>query len=366
MPDVTYGQGSLSQRQTGRHAGRWEYRLTVNGVRRTATWQKEPTRRQIAAKIAAWSGSQSPSDGITVAEYLGRWLRDGLPRARPRTVQRYRYIVEHHIVPVLGDLPLADLSPLDVQRWVNGLEAVQRHALMCLRAALSRAVAWNLSDRNPAQYVQLPTLDHKPSRILSPDQMRTLIEQVRGDPLEALWLLAIFTGMRQGEILGLRWQDVFLAGSSLTVNTSLWWRPGKNGREPVLTIPKTARSQRTISLHPAVVEALREHQKREMFTSKDGLVFHRNGIALEPSSVYRALHRHLKAANLPTITFHQIRHSAASMLLASGMDVTAVSDLLGHATPYVTLAVYSHTIEKRRSEVSDRMGTLLTGVAKTG
>lgn len=355
---MAYGDGTLSQRRTGAHEGRWEFRLTVNGRRRTATWPEEPSRRQIKAKIAEWSGySLRPSESETLEQYLTRWLRDGLPKARPRTVQRYRYIVENHIVPVLGDVLLEDLRAPEIQRWVNGLKATQRHSLMCLRAALSKAAQWGLIQNNPAQYVETPPLEHKVPRILSPEQMQRLIEQVRGDPLEALWLLAIYTGMRQGEILGLRWQDI--SGSTVTVNASLWWRPGKHGREPVLTEPKTKRSRRSVTLHPKVVEALREHQKREMFTSKDGLVFHRQGIALEPSSVYRALHRHLAAAKLPEITFHQIRHSAASMLLASGWDVQAVSDLLGHASSYVTLSVYSHSAEKQRERTAERMGMLL-------
>lgn len=356
MPTMAYGDGTVTRRASGRY----DFRRFVNGRRRTKTFDHEPTRREKLDAIRAWSES-SPHRSESVAAYLARWLRDGLPRARPRTVQRYRYIVDHHIVPVLGEVPLADLSPLDVQRWINGLGAVQRHSLMCLRAALSRAVAWNLIDRNPAQHVELPKLERKVPRILSPEQTQTLLSQVKGDPLEALWLLAVYTGMRQGEILGLRWEDV--NGSSLTVSTSLWWRPGRHGREPVLTEPKTARSRRTITLHPTVTEALRKEQKRQMDqqdTSRDGLVFHRKGIALEPSWVLRTLQRHLREAKLPEITFHQLRHGTASMLLSSGWPLDAVSELLGHATPYVTLSIYSHTIEKQREKTAERMGELLT------
>ncbi len=365
MAAMAYGDGSLFQRKSGPKAGQWEYRRSVNGVQRTATFEKKPSRAQIQAKIVEWSQpSRGQPAGETVATFLDRWLRDGTTDLRGRTVRGYAVLVRGSIRPSLGHVPLVALTTPQIQRWVN--DGATYHALAVLRTALSEAVRWGDLDRNPAQLVKAPHPERKEPRVLTPAESRALLLQVKDDPLEALWLLAFHTGMRQGEVLGLRWQDVSLPASTLTVTTSLWWKPSPDGRTPVLTEPKTKRSRRTIALAPAVVEALRAHQKREMFASKDGLVFHRQGIALEPSTVYRALHRHLKAASLPEVTFHSIRHAAATNLIAAGHPIAMVSDLLGHSTVTTTLTVYRHAIANAGAHTAERMAELLGPVSETG
>lgn len=361
MARQPYGTGSLFERKTGPRAGWWTKRYRIDGRVISASWDHKPTRAELTAKLAELSSTSRPRPpGESVAAYLSRWLRDGTSHLRERTVRGYRVLVLRSIAPTLGPVPLHELSAPDVQRWVNA--GASRNALACLRAALSEAVRWGVIPVNPARAVRPLPVRRKQPTVLSPDEMRNLLAQVKDDPLEALFTLAAFTGMRQGEILGLRWQDVSLTNGSLTVSRSLWWMPSPNGgRQPVLTEPKTERSRRRIALHPQVVEALRKHQKAQMLASKDGLVFTRpDGTALEPSSVYRALRRHQAAAGVPVTTFHAIRHAAASMLIASGWDIAAVSELLGHSSTYTTLAIYTHSIEKRRRETMERMGSLLS------
>lgn len=396
-----YGSGSLFQRRSGPRAGHWVKRYKIDGRTVSASWPHKPTRAQLAAKRRELSQSSRllpETESETVAAYLERWLRDGLPDAKPRTVRGYHIIVDRHIVPRLGAELLSELSPPDVQRFVNGLQTSPRtalHILACLRSALSQAVRWGVLRSNPCDHIKGPRVAHSEHHILSPEQTRNLLVQVRDDPLEALYVLAAMTGMRQGEILGLRWQAVNLTAGTLSVETSLWWRPvehrddgraglvrgrGDNGdhahhlrvstrpsspyrREPVLVEPKTERSRRTIHLPDRVLAALTKHRKREMQQRKEvdaGLVFtQRHGTALEPSSVYRALKRHLKAAKLPDVRFHDLRHSAASMLLADGMPVGQVSELLGHANPTVTWNIYGHQLEKARKETAERISALI-------
>jgi integrase len=358
MMPTMYGEGSLSQRRTGAHAGRWEYRRTVDGRRRTATWDRKPTRAMLTAKIAEWSNTSDLPLGDTVADFLDRWLRDGTTDLRGRTVRGYRLHVETSITPHLGALRLDALSTPVIQRWIN--EGATAHDLSCLRSALGTAVRWGLLTWNPARGVRLPKRERTEPLILSPEQTRTLLKQVKGDPLAPLFMLAAYTGMRQGEILGLRWKDIDLRSGTLSVTRSLWWKPGPDGCTPTLTEPKTKRSRRSIVLHPAVIEALTEHRRLTMLSSPDGLVFTKRGTALWPGTVYQALRPHEKAAGLPLTNFHSLRHGAASMLLESGWDVMAVSELLGHSSPTVTMSVYAHSIEKRRSETAARMGELLT------
>lgn len=356
-----YGEGSLRQRgPNGAHPNRWEFRRTVDGRRRTATWDRKPTRAMIAAKIGEWSNTSAlPSDAVTVADLLDRWLRDGTTDLRARTVRGYR---DHArgISAALGDVPLVSLSTPRIQRWVN--EGATRHDFTALRAALGVALTWGLITRNPAVGVRLPKREKYEPVILSPDETRKLLAQVKGDRLEALFVLAAFTGMRSGEMLGLRWRDVDLEAGRLDVRTSLWWKPTPKGSVPVLTEPKTKRSQRTITLHPKVIEALTEHRRLHLLESKDGLVFTQvTGHALWPGQLWQALRKHEKAAGVPLTNVHALRHGCASMLLESGWDVMAVSDLLGHSSPTVTMAIYAHSIEKRRAETAQRMGELLTG-----
>jgi integrase len=374
MPLMAYGDGSLFERKSGPRKGWWVKRYPGLG---SASWPHRPTRAQVDAKrieLSRSSQSLPATDTETVAEYLSRWLRDGLPEAKPRTVRGYRTIVELHIVPVLGPRALSELSPPDVQRFVNDVSATRSartalHILACLRAALSCAVRWGVLRANPADHVRAPHVPHKEPVILSPEQTRTLLAQVRGDPLEALYVLAAMTGMRQAEILGLRWAAVNLTARTLSVEAALWWRPVTRAkptdpaREPVLIEPKTERSRRTIHLPDRALVALKKHRKAQMGKRREvdaGLVFTQpGGTALEPSAVYRALRRHLAAAKLPLITFHALRHGTASMLLADGMPVGQVSELLGHANPTVTWNIYGHQLDKARRETADRMGTLL-------
>lgn len=359
-----YGTGGLHQRKDGPHAGRWEFRRTIEGKRRTATFPDRPTLAQQRAAIAKWSQSSTPSDPESVGEYLERWLRDGQGDNAPRTVSGYRALVRDHIAPVLGNCPLRDLSAPDVQRLVNrhaGAPRTRLHVLACLRAALSQAVRWGLLDRNVASAARGPKIRATEPRTLSPAETKRFLAQCKGDPLEPLYVLAAMTGMRQGEVLGLRWQDV--QGDTLTVNTSLWWRPGKDGREPVLTLPKTTRSRRTLHLQPELVSMLRDHRKRQLETRRevdDALVFtDRHGVALQPTVVLYRMRKHLQAAGLPPVRFHALRHGAASMLLADGVPVNLVSEMLGHSNASTTLNVYGHVLESAKKEVAGRMGRLL-------
>lgn len=262
---------------------------------------------------------------------------------------------------------MSELSALDVQRWLNRLSSKRLrprsvlHAFACLRAALSQAVRWGLLDRNVATLVRGPRVPQSEPRTLSPEETRRFLAQVKGDPLEPLYVLAAMTGMRQGEVLGLRWQDI--QGETLTVNASLWWRPGKDGREPVLTLPKTTRSRRTLHLQPELVAMLRDHRKRQLETRRevdDALVFtDSHGVALQPTTVLHRMRKHLQAAGLPPVRFHALRHGAASMLLAAGVPVNLVSEMLGHSNASTTLNIYGHVLESAKREVAAQMGKLL-------
>lgn len=383
---MAYGDGTLLQRRSGPRAGEWTKRYkSADGRWHATSWPPgpKPTRAMVTARldaIAARSSSSASreSAGETLGAFLDRWLRDGTAHLRERTVRGYSVLATGSIGPRLGSVHLSELDTPTIQRAIN--TGLSHHALAVLRAALSEAVRWGLISTNPARGVRLPKREQKERAVLTPEQTKVLLEHVKGDPLEALFVLSIYTGMRQGEALGLRWEDLDLKGGTLTVNHSLWWRPlsasttgtiGAAGsrasgaastrrRRPVLTEPKTPRSRRRITLPAPVVEKLQEHQRTQRFTSKDNLVFTApDGTALDPFTVFHSLRRHLRSAGLPIVTWHSLRHSAATNLLAAGVPVGVVSDLLGHSTVTTTLSVYRHAVERTQSVAADAMTELL-------
>jgi integrase len=201
-----------------------------------------------------------------VAHYLKRWLEDAMkPNVRPSTYWRSEQAVRLHLIPEIGQVRLAKLTPHDVQGMLNRKQAsgLSGRGVQCihavLRAALNQAVRWGELQRNVAKLVKTPRATHRLVDPFTPEEARRFLGAIEGDRLEALYVLAIASGLRQGEILGLRWEDVDLAEARLKVRHALQRLDG----EYVLVEPKTAQSRRTIALPGIVVDALRAHRIRQ-------------------------------------------------------------------------------------------------------
>jgi len=233
-----------------------------------------------------------------------------------------------------------------------------------LHKALAQAVKWSLIPRNPADAVKAPIPSTKEMRPLSAQEARKLLEAACGNRLEALYVLAIHTGMRRGELLGLRWDDIDLDSSSIRVRRTLT-RP-ENGKRFALGKPKTKKSCRTVRLTQRAVEALKRHRARQAeeklkagsLYQDQGLVFASvNGGLINPSNLrQRSFASLLKRADLPHITFHDLRHTCASLLFQRNVHPKFVQELLGHASVAITLDTYSHMLPGMGSEAADAMG----------
>ncbi len=266
----------------------------------------------------------------------------------------YEQYVRLHAVPEIGRIRLSRLAPRDLQRlYARRLAAgssptTVAHLHAMLHRALGQAVRWGVTQRNVVALVDPPRGRRVEMRVLSAEEARKLLSAAAEDRLEALYVLALATGMRLGELLGLRWRDVDLRVGTLWVSGSMQ-RTSKGLR---LTEPKTARSRRQIVLSATAVEALRRHadkQEQERVRlgpawEDNGLVFpNRVGCPLEAQNVLqRSLRPLLQRAGLPPIRFHDLRHTAATLLLGRGIHPKIVADLLGHSTTAVTNDVYSH------------------------
>ncbi|HET6659226.1 MAG TPA: site-specific integrase [Rubrobacter sp.] len=333
---------------------------TAKGPKRRTVYGK--TRKEAADKLAKalsdrTEGIVYDDENLTVGEYLDTWLKCSVRGSvRQSTYDRDAYLVEKHIEPALGRIKLKNLSSAHVQgfysdRLDSGLSAATVHkAHTILHKALARAVAWQIVPRNATDAVEPPRPVPREMRPLFPAEARKLLDAARGDRLEALYVLAVTTGMRQGELLALKWQDVDLENATASVKRTLT----RTGGRYVLGEPKTKKSRRSIRLTPRATDVLEQHLGRQLWDIRmlgdnyadQGLVFSTDtGAFINPSNVRRrSFAPLLRKANLPHMRFHDLRHTCATLLLGKGTHPKFVQELLGHATVAITLDTYSHVM----------------------
>ena len=296
-------------------------------------------------------------ENMTVGEYLDVWLKGSVyGSVRQSTYDRDTNLVNNHIKPVLGGLKLKKLNSAHVQGFYRdrldaGLSAsTVRKVHDILRRGLAQAVDWHLTPRNVADVVKPPKPLAKEMVALSADQTRRLLDAAAEDRLEALYKLAVHTGMRQGELLALRWQDVDMENAVVSVRRTLT----RSGGKVTFGEPKTRKSRRSIRLTQQATEALRAHLERQLRDMEilgdryqdQGLVFTTDtGAPINPSNLrQRSFASLLKQAGLPHMRFHDLRHTCATLLLSRGFHPKFVQELLGHATIAITLDTYSHVM----------------------
>ena len=283
---------------------------------------------------------------------------------RESTFERYEYAVRPHIKPALERIKLKSLTPahvrgfyrekLDGSEGSRGLAPTTVHKMhVVLHKALEQAVADGLIPRNATDALKVPRIDREEINPLTSEEANRLIEATRGadERLQALYVLAVHTGLRQGELLALKWDDLDLEEGALRVRRTLTHAGGKYS----MSEPKTKKSRRTVRLTSGAVAALRGHLERQMgemdrlgsLYKPGGLVFaNETGGIINPSNLRnRSFKRVLKLAGLPVSTrFHDLRHTCATLLLSSNVNPKAVSEMLGHANIAITLDTYSHVL----------------------
>ena len=374
------GEGSIYRRADGRWVGAAHLGYVAGKRRRKVVYGK--TRREVQEALTrALRDHQvgldvAPDEREPVATFLERWLREAArPSVRHSTYERYAGIVHQHLIPAVGSTRLTKLSPAHVQGLLNaklaaGLSPRSVHHLRAvLRKALNQALRWGLVTRNVATLVDPPRVPRFELTPLDPDQARQLLEAIRGDRLEALYTVALAVGLRQGEALGLRWQDVDLDAGLLHVRHALQRNAdGKLG----LGEPKSRTSRRSIALPPPATAALREHRRRQLqerLLAADrwqgyDLVFTSTvGTPSDGTAITKRFQRLLADAGLPRQRFHDLRHACASLLLAQGIHPRVVMEILGHSQISLTMNTYSHVIPALQRDAADRMGDLLAGGA---
>jgi len=305
----------------------------------------------------------------TLGEYLDRWLEITRRRVRPSTIENYELNVAR-ITPYLGDLPLTRLNPPKIQDAYDRLSdsGLSKHSVLqvhrTLHRSLQHAFNWGLIPRNPATATMPPRPEKRQTTALELGELQGLFAAARGHRMFPFWVLMGTTGLRFGEALGLRWRDVHLEERRVVVRQQLGRR---KGRGLVFGPLKTAGSRRTVLLTDVAVAALQAHRHKQLGDSEtvadwceSGLVFtNGRGGPLEPSVPGSNLKRIMRAAALPRIRVHDLRHTTVTVLLVAGVHPKVVQDLLGHRTIVVTMDTYSHVMPVLHLQAIQTLNSLL-------
>jgi integrase len=353
------GEGSITRRKNGGWMAQYTA-YTAEGRKRKTIYGK--TRQEVAAKLAKAlsdreNGLVFDADNLRLGEYLEQWLENSVrDTVRHTTFERYEQIVRTHIRPALGSVKLKNVTPAHVRGlYRNKLESrlsprTVQYVHVTLHKSLKQAVSDGLIPRNATEAVKPPQVRREEIRPLTPEQVKMLLDAASGDRLEALYVLAVHTGLRQGELLGLKWDDIDLEAGTLQVRRALITARGG----PRLAAPKTKGSRRRVSLTGAAAEALKGHLERQLeeidragsLWQENGLVFaSETGAPLDRRAVTsRRFKPLLKRAGLPHFRFHDLRHTCATLLLTKNVNPKVVSEMLGHSSIAITLDTYSHVL----------------------
>ena len=370
------GEGGITRhKKSGLYMARYTVQ-TPTGPKRKTLYGK--TRREVDEKLTAAKADRDrgllfDADSLTVGRYLERWLADSVrDTVKAITYETYERLIRLHLAPTLGRLKLKNLTPTHVrglyrEKLDSGLSpsSVQRiHAL--LHKALTQAVNDGLIPRNATDPVKPPRPSRNEMKTLTPEQAHVFLEAAKNDRLRALYIVAIHTGLRQGELFGISWDDVDLEAGTLSVHRTL---SGAKGG-PKFTTPKNNKTRR-VRLTPQAAEALRDHRKRQLeermrlagLWQDHGLVFCSTvGTPLSRHNVYnRSFKPLLERAGLPySLRFHDLRHTFATLMASSGGHAKVVQEMLGHASINITLDLYSHVLPDMQEDAVDRLGVMLS------
>ncbi|MBI2304032.1 MAG: site-specific integrase [Chloroflexi bacterium] len=349
---------------TQRGDGRWMGSLQLHGKRKHVYGK---TAQEVKAKLktlyqqVAMTGVLPSPGSRTVNDLLDAWLENCRASLKPRTLAWYEDIARRYIRGSIGPIRLSKLEPVHIQRLYTQLQdsrtRVASHTHLVLHRALKLAVLWGWLSQNPSDRLLKPRYRPERKEVWSHQELTAFLEGSEGHPLHPLWITAIATGCRLGELTGLKWEDIDLEARSLTVRRNLQRIRGQWMEGP----PKTRAGERTITLPPEAVIALKRQKAKQaelrLRAGPDwqdtGRVFTgRLGQPLNPAMAEHGLREQCEKLGLPHLTPHGMRHLHASLLLEAGLPITAVSQRLGHAHSGITLAVYSHVVKRDDEEAA--------------
>ena len=335
--------------------------------------------QRVGAKLAKAlsdreGGLTFDANNMNLDDYLRLWLTDSVrDSVRPATYEGYARQVRNHLIPTLGLIKLRAITPTHLRglyrdKLDSGLSPrTVQYIHVTIHKALKQALNDGLVPRNVAEAVKPPQVRREEIEPLTPEQTKKLVEFVSEDRLAALYVLAVTAGLRQGELLGLKWEDVDLDHGILRVKRTL---SGIKDGKPIFSTPKTAKGRRSVQLTAKAVEALEKHRERQIEERKQLVELWRDCDLVFPTRVGTPISRHnlvtrsfkplLVRAGLPDIRFHDLRHTCATLMLFVGTNPKVVQEMLGHANVSITLDTYSHLLPNMQGEAVGRLDNLLS------
>ena len=370
------GEGNIRKRKDGRWEGRYtagrdDYGKVIykNVLGKTQAEVKEKLKKAIAENEKI---DITKTDKFTVGQWMDIWFEDYCTlKVRPSSHQTYKGYIEHHIKPYIGDVPLNKLTSLQLQRMYKtlltkgridriesknqpkGLSAkTVRNINQVISSAMDVAIEQKIISENPTDGCALPKIERKEMHTIPAEQLEAFLKEAKNSGVYEMYYLDLATGMRRGELLGLKWSDIDFAHGIIHIRRQISRIDGVIREMPL----KTKNSYRNVPISDNAVEMLKEMKTH----SSSNYVFSSpTGGPISPDSVNNMLHRALKRAGLEQIRFHNLRHSFATLALQNGVDIKTVSEMLGHFSASFTLDTYAHVTTSAQKEAANTMGNVL-------
>lgn len=370
------GSGTIRQRPDGT----WEARLTVGTdpgtgkpIRKSVygKTQAEVRKKMTATQRAIDNGTYQAPDKTTVSQWLDTWMEAFCSvKVKPLTYSSYAVAIKNHIKPSLGALRLQAVRGIHVQKLYNSMTAAGlsaktvKNVAAILHKAFSVAVKQGLMQANPCDAAELPKAMHKEITPLTDSEIPLFLEAIKGHPFEGAYALCLFAGLREGECLGLSWDQVDFEARRITISQQLQKEKKKGARYYIAPSTKSGKPRQIeppeIAFEYLRTERRRQTEKRlaagELWSNPDNLVFTDElGHHFAIPTFYERFKRIAASIGRPDARPHDLRHTAATVAIAAGADIKSVQDLLGHATASFTLNVYAHTSEQMKKDTAARM-----------
>lgn len=370
-----------------KHGNGWQYivylgrdPLTGNKKQKCKTFERKDDAQRAMQKLILQIENEGyfEDKNITVEEYMKKWLDHVMHKVGPGTYAFYKDVTERVLIPGLGKAQLSKLSAINIQEFLDSKlkkksdtdkvpsGTTVRHFYSILNIALNQAVTWRIIQNNPCNNVDPPRKNETNITVLNAEQVKALLEYTKTSEFKVMYMplhLALFCGLRRGEILGLQWNDVDTLKGVIRIQNNII----KAGKEIISTSPKSENSIRTVELLPLTIEALKQLHKEqfanrddfeEEYTENNFVCTWPDGRSLKPDYVTQTFKKLLHKCGLPDMRFHDLRHTHATLLLLLGVQPKVVSERLGHAKIDITLNTYSHVLPSMQKEAVIKLENL--------
>ena len=372
------GEGNIRKRKDGRWEGRYTAGTDPETGKQIFKNVLGKTQAEVKEKLKKALEQNQKIDFMrtgkyTVEQWMDEWFENVCKiKVRPSSHQTYRGYIDHHVAPNIGKIPLEKLSTMDLQKLYRklmnkgrverieskdqpkGLSAkTVRNINQVISSAMDFAVAQKIISENPCKAVSLPKVEHKEMQTIPTEQLQAFLQEAKATGVYEMYYIELATGLRRGELLGLKWTDIDWKNGIIKVRRQVARVDGQIVEAPL----KTKNSYRAVSISSQAIEVLRE-QKRK---TNDTYVFPSpNGGPISPDSVNNMLKRVLERAGIPKVRFHDLRHTFATIALQNGVDIKTVSGMLGHFSAGFTLDTYAHVTTAAQKEAAQTMGNVLS------